>query len=106
MTNKEVAEKVLAKLKIRPDMQYINDDYMNATIQDAFNDVYIYINARSDDDITESLITPICDICVISINLTGNEGLTASGKAGTSESYITSIPKPIRRKLQKYRRLP
>ena len=35
MTNKEVAEKVLAKLKIRPDMQYINDDYMNATIQDA-----------------------------------------------------------------------
>lgn len=106
MTTKEVVKKVLAKLKTRPDMQYIDDDYMNATIEDAINDVYAYINARSDDDLTEGLITPITDICVIRLNLTGNEGLTASGKAGTSESYITSIPKPIRRKLQKYRRLP
>lgn len=106
MTNKEVSEKVLVKIKTRPDMQYINDEYTQSTIEDAINDVYNYINAKSDDDLTESLITPICDICVIRLNLTGNEGLISSGKAGTSESYITSIPKPIRRKLQKYRRLP
>lgn len=106
MTTKEIAETVLAKLNARPDMQYIKKNYMQSAIEDAINDVYIYINAKSDDDLTVNLITPITDICVIRLNLTGNEGLTSSGKAGTNESYITSIPKSIRRKLQRYRRLP
>lgn len=106
MTKEEITQKVLVKLKTRPDTQYLNEAYLNETIDDAINDVYDFINARSDDDLVSGLVTPIKDICIVRLNLTGAEGLISSSKAGTSESYMDGIPKSIKAKLRKYRNLP
>lgn len=106
MIREDISAKVITKLRCRPDMQYIDDVYLNDTIDDAINDVYDFINAKSDDDILVGLITPIKDLCVVRLNLTGSEGLTSSSKAGTSETYVDDIPKAIKNKLKKYRRLP
>lgn len=106
MTKEEITKLVIAKLKARPDTQYLNETYLNETIDDAINDVYDFINARSDDDLVSGLVTPIKDICIVRLNLTGAEGLISSSKAGTSESYVDGIPKSIKVKLRKYRKLP
>lgn len=106
MTKEEITQKVLAKLKARPDTQYMNEAYLNETIDDAISDVYEFINARSDEDLEDGLVTPVKDLCVVRLNLTGTEGLLSSSKAGTSESYLDGIPKAIKSKLRKFRRLP
>lgn len=106
MKKDELIKKVQAKIKNRPDMQYVNDEYLSDTLDDALNDVLDYINASEKSDLDEGLATPIKDLCMVRLNLTGSEGLSSSSKAGTSESYLENIPKSIRHKLQKYRSLP
>lgn len=106
MKKEEIIEKVKTKINHRPDMQYIDETHLIDTIEDAINDVITYINATDENNLEESLIVPIKDLCVIRLNLIGSEGLTSSSKAGTSESYLENIPKAIRKKLQKYRGLP
>lgn len=106
MIKEEITQQVLVKLKARPDTQYLNETYLSETIDDAINDVYDFINARSDDDLVPGLVTPIKDICIVRLNLTGAEGLISSSKAGTSESYADGIPKSVKAKLRKYRNLP
>lgn len=106
MTKEEIALLVKSKIRARPDTKYIDDSYLDDTIIDAINDTYVFINAGDDTDLVEELITPIKDLCVVRLNLTGTEGITSSSKGGTSESYIDDIPKAIKRKLRKYRNLP
>lgn len=102
----EIKDKVKAKLMLKPQCMHIDTLYMDDTIDDAVNDVRDYINSDIDEELPETLITPIADLCVIRLNLTGAEGITSSSKAGTSETYMDNIPKSIRRKLMKYRSLP
>lgn len=106
MNKAEIAEKVRSKIQNRPDMRYVDSLFLDDTIEDAINDVFTYINANDENNLVESLVTPIKDLCVIRLNLVGSEGLISSSKAGTSESYLDNIPKAIRKKLQKYRSLP
>ena len=103
MEKQEIMKRVLLKIKSRPDTRYISEKYLAEVIDDAICD---YINARSYNDLSDALITPIKDLCIIRINLTGAEGITSSSKAGTSENYIDDIPKAIKTKLRKHRRLP
>jgi len=106
MNKVEIAEMVRTKIQNRPDMRYVDNLFLDDTIEDAINDALTYINANDENDLSESIVTPIKDLCVIRLNLVGSEGLTSSNKAGTSESYLDNIPKAIRKKLQKYRGLP
>lgn len=106
MEKQEIMKRVLLKIKSRPDTRYISEKYLAEVIDDAICDVYDYINARSYNDLSDALITPIKDLCIIRINLTGAEGIMSSSKAGTSENYIDDIPKAIKTKLRKHRRLP
>lgn len=106
MTQNEIIQKVSDKLSNRPDTKYIHEMYLNDTIIDAVNDVCDYINHIENDELSERLVTPIYDLCMMRLNQTGSEGLSSSGKGGTSETYIDNIPKQIRHKLKKYRRFP
>lgn len=96
----DVHDKVLAKLMSKPHIKNLDAIYVENTIEDAINDVIDFVNHT---DLDERMLTPITDLCVIRLNLTGVEGLTSSGKAGTSESYTGDIPNSIKRKLKKYR---
>lgn len=106
MKKEELIEKIKTKIKNRPDMQYVNNQYLEDTLDDAINDVLDYIHVIDKKELEDGLETPIKDLCVMRLNLTGSEGLTANSKAGTSETYVDGIPKAIKHKLQKYRRLP
>lgn len=94
------------KVEINPTLKGIDSLYKDSVIDDAVNDVLDYINYIDGDDLNERIVTPIYDLCVMRLNLTGSEGLTSSSKAGQSESYDHDIPLSIRRKLRKYRSLP
>lgn len=106
MKAEEVNVKVYNKLILRPDTSNFKEEYLRDIICDAMNDTVDFINAVITDDIDGRLITPIYDLCVIRINLMGAEGLSSSSKAGTSETYADDLPKSIKAKLRKYRRLP
>lgn len=105
MNQKELTQKVAAKLRVKPHTKNIDQSYVEDTVSDAVNDALDYIN-YCDGDINEKMVTPITDLCVYRLILTGNEGLTSSSKAGTSETYSGDIPKSIRRVLRKHRDLP
>lgn len=106
MEEKELIDKVVKKLQNRPDMKNVRTEYMNDVIEDCLNDVKDFINFRTEDVLENGLLTSVCDLSVIRINLTGTEGTSSASKAGTSESFLEDIPKSIQRKLRKYRRLP
>lgn len=105
MNINELKEKVLSKIKKRPDTIYIKADYLEDQISDAINDVLDFVNYKKDGEFPETFITIAADLCIIRLNATGNEGLSSSSKAGTSESYSGDIPMPIKRKLRKYRKI-
>lgn len=96
----EIRDKVLTKLMTKPHIKNLDTVYIQSTIEDAVNDVIDFVNHT---DLDERIVTPVADLCVIRLNLTGAEGLTSSSKAGTSESYTIDIPNSIKRKLKKYR---
>lgn len=106
MEEKELIDKVIKKLKNRPDMKNVKAEYMQDVVVDCLSDVKDFINFRTEDVFEDGLLTSIYDLSVIRINLTGTEGTSSASKAGTSESFIDDIPKSIQRKLRKYRRLP
>lgn len=105
MKSEEIMQKVIEKLQFKPHLKNVDKSYMSDTVVDSVNDALNYINHRG-GDIDERLITPITDLCVYRLVLTGNEGISSSSKAGTSETYSGDIPKSIRRALKKYRLLP
>lgn len=99
----EIKEKCFVKLKLKPHLLNMKEDYLKSVLEDAISDVEEFINADVSD---EKLITPICDLCVIRVNTTGNEGVISSSKAGQSETFLEDIPKSIKNKLRKFRVLP
>ena len=62
MEKQEIMKRVLLKIKSRPDIRYISEKYLAEVIDDAIYDVYNYINARSFNDLSDNLITPIKDL--------------------------------------------
>lgn len=105
MNQQELKQKVVTKLSFKPHIKNTDKLYVDDTVNDAVNDALDYIN-YCDGDINEKMVTPVTDLCVYRLILTGNEGLTSSSKAGTSETYSGDIPQSIRRILRKYRNLP
>lgn len=103
MEKMKIKEKCLSKLKLKPHLLNVKEDYLKSVLDDAISDVEEFINIDVSD---EKLITPICDLCVIRINVTGNEGVISSSKAGQSETFLEDMPKSIKNKLRKFRVLP
>ncbi|MEG2908124.1 MAG: hypothetical protein RR945_02795 [Erysipelotrichaceae bacterium] len=106
MTEAEMIEKVVLKIKLRPDMKTLDEPYINSTVADALSDVKDFINFVNDKDLVEGLITPLYDLTALRIALLGTDGLSSSSSAGVSESYLDDLPKALKAKLRKYRRLP
>lgn len=105
MQIEELRKIVTDKLKLKPHIKYIDQTYINDTVDDAINDALDFINYRG-EDLDNKIVTPVKDLCVYRLIITGNEGVTSSSKAGTSGTYTGDIPKSIRRILKKYRNLP
>lgn len=102
-------DEMLKSIKLRPGMTNISEDLLKEFIADTFYDVANYINL----DITDTslqmpvgCISIVKDLVIVKINKLGSEGLSSESHEGTSQSYIDGIPKDIKSRLRRYRRLP
>ena len=99
-------DEVLQSLKLRPGISNLSDDLLKDFIQDSFNDVSEYINLEEDLEMPIGCISIVKDLVVIKVNKIGSEGISSESYEGVSHSYIDGIPKEIKARLRRYRRLP
>lgn len=106
MTQMEQKTKILESIKLRPGMSNISDALLIDFIQDSFNDVSQYINLTGGAEMPVGCISIIKDLVVIKVNKLGSEGISSESHEGISQSYIDGMPKDIKDRLRRYRRLP
>lgn len=99
-------DEVLQSLKLRPGLSNLSDDLLKDFIQDSFNDVSEYINLEDGLEMPMVCISIVKDLVVIKVNKIGSEGISSESYEGVSHSYIDGIPKEIKARLRRYRRLP
>lgn len=99
-------DEVLQSLKLRPGLSNLSDDLLKDFIQDSFNDVSEYINLEDGLEMPIGCISIVKDLVVIKVNKIGSEGISSESYEGVSHSYIDGIPKEIKARLRRYRRLP
>ena len=79
------------------------DDILKIYIEDSTEEVKQYINST---DVPKELEGLIRDIVIIKYNRRGSEGLISENVGGMGRSYLDDIPKEIKRKLKRFRKLP
>lgn len=79
------------------------DEILKIYIEDSTEEVKQYINSTEIPKVLEGLIR---DIVIIKYNKRGSEGATSENVGGISRSYLDDIPKEIKRKLKRFRKLP
>lgn len=99
-------DEVLKSLKLRPGISNLSDDLLKDFIQDSFSDVSEYINLEDGLEMPIGCISIVKDLVVIKVNKIGSEGISSESYEGVSHSYIDGIPKEIKARLRRYRRLP
>ncbi len=97
---------ILEALKLRPGISNLSDELLKDFIQDSFNDVSEYINLQEDDEMPVGCISIVKDLAVVKANRIGSEGISSESHEGVSQTYIDDIPKEIKARLRRYRRLP
>lgn len=99
-------DEVLQSLKLRPGISNLSDDLLKDFIQDSFSDVSEYINLEDGLEMPIGCISIVKDLVVIKVNKIGSEGISSESYEGVNHSYIDGIPKEIKARLRRYRRLP
>lgn len=97
---------ILKSLKLRPGISNLSDELLKDFIQDSFNGVSEYINLIEGTEMPEGCISIVKDLVVVNINRLGSEGISSESHEGVSQTYIDGIPKEIKSRLRRYRRLP
>lgn len=98
--------KILQSLKLRPGISNLSDELLKDFIDDSYNEVAEYINLMKDTEMPIGCISIVKDLVVVKVNRIGSEGITSESKEGISQSYVDGIPKEIKARLRRYRRLP
>lgn len=98
-------EKILNSLLLRPGMEG-REVLLKDLIKDSIQDVKDYINYSLDDDLPEQLKVIVQDVTLIKFNKIGAEGLQSESYSGVSQNYIDGLPKELKSRLRRYRRLP
>lgn len=106
MTQAEQKTNILESIKLRPGMSNISDTLLSDFISDVFNDISQYINLIEDAEMPQGCISIVKDLVVIKCNNLGSEGISSESHEGTSQSYIEDIPKGVKSRLRRYRKLP
>ena len=72
-------------------------------ISDVTEDILEILNMNELPKKAESIVK---DLVIIKYNLNGSEGLTSESYSGISQAFIDDIPKDIKRKIMRLRKLP
>lgn len=98
-------EKILNSLLLRPGMEG-RDVLLKDLIKDSIQDVKDYINYSLEEELPEQLKVIVQDVTLIKFNKIGAEGLQSESYSGVSQNYIDGLPKELKSRLRRYRRLP
>lgn len=97
---------ILQSLKLRPGISNFSDELLKDLLVESYNDVAEFINLNEGEEMPLSCINIVKDLVVVKVNKLGSEGLSSESYSGVSQSYIEDIPKDIKRKLIRKRKLP
>lgn len=100
MDNKILLEKVKRR-SIAAKNQ--SDELLLDLIEETENDLLEYTNLY---ELPAGLESSLIDLVIIKCNRLGTEGISSEGFSGVSTSYLDDIPKDVKRKLNRYRKLP
>lgn len=103
--NEEEIAKLIQALKLRPGMEAVTDELLKDLITDSLQDVKDFINYSDGEELPSGCISIVKELVVIKFNRLGAEGLSGQSASGVSENYIDDIPKSIKKKLYRYRKL-
>ena len=98
-------EEILKSLKLRPGISNNSDELLEEFILEAEQTVKDYINYREEEELPKGCISVVKELVIIKCNTLGLEGLTSQSASGVSENYLNDIPKALKKKLYKYRKL-
>ena len=101
----ELIYQVLEGVKLRPGISNNSDELLKDLINDVITDVKDYINYSDSEELPSELISAVKELVIIKCNTLGTEGLNSQSSNGVSENYSNDIPKPIKKKLNRYRKL-
>lgn len=79
------------------------DALLSQLLEDATQYVKDYTHQET---LPQALESSVRDIVIIQYNRIGTEGVVSESFSGVSCNYLDDLPKPIKRKLRSYRRLP
>ncbi|KMT21592.1 phage head-tail connector protein [Clostridium cylindrosporum] len=99
-----IEQRILESLRLR--INNINESLINDLIKDTVEEVKEYINFSEGDLMPLGCESIVKDLVVIKYNKQGSEGLQSESYGGISQSYLDDIPKDIKRRLNRYRKLP
>lgn len=95
--------KILESLRLR--IKNVSDELITDFITDATSDVKTYTN-RESEELPQECSTIIKDLVMIRANKLGSEGISSESFSGVSQTYESDLPPELKRRLNKYRRLP
>ncbi len=97
---------ILESIKLRPHTQHFDDALLEDMIADATTEVRLYCNLPEDEPVSPTMALCVKDLVILRISKMGAEALVAESHAGESQSYLTDLPKELRMRLNRIRRLP
>ena len=101
----ELIYQVLEGVKLRPGISNNSDELLKDLINDVITDVKDYINYSDDEELPTKIISVVKELVISKCNTLGAEGLNSQSSNGVSENYTNDIPKSIKKKLNRYRKL-
>ncbi|MHC1723983.1 MAG: phage head-tail connector protein [Aminipila sp.] len=99
-----IEERILASLKLR--VKNVADALLKDLIMDAITDVRTFTNISKDEELPGGCEIIVKDLVVRKINRLGSEGLTSESHSGVTQTYESAVSEDIKKKLNRFRRLP
>ncbi|WP_312647568.1 phage head-tail connector protein [Aminipila sp.] len=99
-----IEERILASLKLR--VKNVSDELLKDLTTDAITDVRTFTNISKDEELPGGCETIVKDLVVRKINRLGSEGIASESHSGVSQTYEPDLPEDIKKKLNRFRRLP
>ena len=98
-------EDIIKSLKYRPGVSNLPDELLEEFILDADQTVKDFINYSEEEELPKGCLSVVKELVIIKCNRLGTEGLSSQSASGVSENYFDDIPKPLKKKLYRYRKL-
>lgn len=98
-------EIILTSIKLRPGISNNSDELLTDLIQDSIADVKDFLSYEDTEELPHGCINAVKELVISKCNRLGSEGIASQSAGGVAETYTEDIPKPILKKLYRYRKL-